>query len=133
MNSNFKEFLLSEANENYTLLFYKGKKKLSITGKDVEKFLSDDGQLAFRNRKGFFSLMAKYVKNRNQMIDFIDTFFWLDDGDIEADELETMNGKWFGFEEVDNCKPLYCIRVAKKDDINLVVASYTKDYTPELA
>jgi hypothetical protein len=133
MELSFKQFLLNEANENYTLFFYKGKKRLSITGKDVEKYLSEDGQSAFRDRRGFFDLLAKYVKNRNQMIDFIDNYFWLDDGDIEADELENMNGKWLGFEPVDSCKPLYCIRVAKKDNITMVVASYVKDYKSELA
>lgn len=125
MHTKFSEYLLNEASgRHYALYLYKGKKRISATSKDIENLLSSDGKAVFSDRGRFFGLLNKYIKDRNQMVTFIDTYFWLDDGEIDADDLVTMNGDWLRFDIVKGKVPLYCIKVSEYDNISVVFVEY---------
>ena len=125
MHTKFSEYLLNEASgRHYALYLYKGKKRISATSKDIENLLSSDGKAVFSDRSRFFGLLNKYIKDRNQMITFIDTYFWLDDGEIDACDLVTMNGNWNGFDMVKGKVPLYSIQASEKDNVNVVFVEY---------
>ena len=124
MNTKFSEYLLNEAGRHYALYLYKGKKRISATSKDIENLLSREGKAVFSDRSRFFGLLNKYINDRNQMVTFIDTYFSLDDGEIDADDLVTMDGYWNGFDMVKGKVPLYCIKVSEYDNINVVFVEY---------
>lgn len=125
MNTKFTEYLLNERDgRHYALYLYKGKKRISATSKDIENLLSSDGKAVFRDRDRFFGLLNKYIKDRNQMVTFIDTYFSLDDGEIDADDLVTLDGYWNGFDMVKGKVPLYYIQASEKDNTNVVFVEY---------
>lgn len=128
LDTPFKEYIkthMEELNEAFygdvSMFFYKNNKRMTITGKDIPEFLSEDGQDAFANRAAFFKKMTQCAKNRNKMVDFVDNYFMFDEK-YSADDLENMNGKWFGFEPVDKMKPLYCMPIDSKKKIDVVFA-----------
>ena len=124
MNTKFSEYLLNEDGRHYALYLYNGKKRISATSKDIENLLSSEGKAIFSDRGRFFGLLNKNIKDRNQMITFIDTYFSLDDGEIDADSLRSMDGYWMGFDIVKGKVPLYCIQASKKNNINVVFIEY---------
>ena len=124
MNTKFSEYLLNEAGRHYALYLYKGKKRISATSKDIENLLSSEGKAVFSDRSRFFGLLNKYINDRNQMVTFIDTYFSLDDGEIDADDLVTLDGYWNGFDMVKGKVPLYCIKVSEYDNISVVFVEY---------
>ena len=129
LNTNFKEYMNENAedlNEGFygdvQMFFYKNNKRYGGTSKEILEFLSDDGQDEFKsNGNAFFKLMTKCAKNRNKMMDFVDKYFAFDD-EFAPDDLETMNGKWFGFEPIDKMKPLYCMPLQSKGMVFVVFA-----------
>ena len=124
MNTRFSEYFLNEAGRHYALYLYKGKKRISATSKDIENLLSSDGKAIFTDRGRFFGLLNKNIKDKNAMIAFIDSYFSLDDGEIDAGDLESMDGYWKGFDMVKGKVPLYCIRASERDNINVIFVEY---------
>ena len=124
MHTKFSEYLLNEASgRHYALYLYKGKKRISATSKDIENLLSSDGKAIFSDRGRFFGLLNKNINDKNAMIAFIDSYFSLDDGEIDAGDLESMDN-WKGFDMVKGKVPLYCIRASERDNVNVVFVEY---------
>lgn len=125
MNTTFREYLLNEASgRHYALYLYKGKKRISATSKDIENLLSFEGKTVFSDRGRFFGLLNKNIKNRSLMSTFIDKYFSLDDGEIDAGDVKSMDGYWMGFDSVKGKVPLYCMKVSEYDNINVVFVEY---------
>ena len=133
LDTTFREYIkthMEELDESFygdiQIFFYKGKNRMAITGTDIPKYLTDDGQDAWKHPDDFFKTLKKYSKNRNQMVDLVDNYFVLDDVSEGAD-LETMRGKWLGFEEVPEYEPLYCVQIDSKKKISVIFAMYTPE------
>src|SRR5574344_1350528 len=120
MNTTFREYLLNEDGRHYALYLYKGKKRISATSKDIENLLSFEGKTVFSDRGRFFGLLNKNIKNRSLMSTFIDKYFSLDDGEIDAGDVKSMDGYWMGCDSVKGKVPLYCMKVSEYDNINVV-------------
>ena len=58
------------------------------------------------------------------MSTFIDKYFSLDDGEIDAGDVKSMDGDWMGFDMVKGKVPLYCMKVSEYDNINVVFVMY---------